>query len=95
MDGNLSDALIGHVEKMFTPTEIEQAKDLLLQITKTGSGGQTTNRCEIAALKISCGSIKKLMWAVELYHSDFRDLLMSAGFGHDINAHERWISSRI
>ncbi len=95
MNRHLSDRVSNHIEKMFDPSNIEQAKALLLQISKTGSGNQAPDRCEIAALKISCGSVEKLRLAVELYHLDFRDLLMSAGFGCDIRAHEKWESNCI
>ena len=32
----------------------------------------------------------ELQKAIELAKTDWRDLLMSAGFGEDIHAHERW-----
>lgn len=47
-------------------------------------------RIRLAALKLSQGSINKLESAVELAKTDWRDLLMSAGFGHDIHAHKNW-----
>lgn len=90
MTHNLSATVGDHIERLFEIKEQAEAIRLVLQIHQTGSGGQALNRCEIAALKISDGSLNKLKWAVDLYHVDFRDLLMSAGFGHDTGAHTRW-----
>lgn len=67
-----------------------RAKALLLEITASGGGNQASNRCEIAALKLSRGTLSGLERATKLYHLDFRDLLMSAGFGSDTRAHETW-----
>lgn len=47
-------------------------------------------RVRFAALKLSTGSLAGLRRAVELAKLDARDLLMAAGFGHDVRAHEAW-----
>ncbi len=47
-------------------------------------------RCRFAVLKLSCGGMAELQKAIDLAKTDWRDLLMSAGFGEDIHAHERW-----
>src|SRR5262245_871663 len=47
-------------------------------------------RFQFAALKLSGGDLMRLRDAIELAKSDWRDLLMAAGFGHDIRSHERW-----
>ena len=44
-------------------------------------------RVRFAALKISNGRLSALREAVDLAKVDWRDLLMTAGFGHDANAH--------
>jgi len=31
--------------------------------------------------------------AIELANTDWRDLLMAAGFGEDLNAHQKWSQS--
>lgn len=49
------------------------------------------NRIRIAALKLSNGDLEKLKTAVDLAKRDWRDLLVSAGFANDINAHEEWL----
>lgn len=90
MGANLSNKLNDHIHRMFKPSEIDRAKALATQIYEAGGGGQAPDRCAIAALKVSGGSITKLEQAVDLFHLDFRDLLMAAGFGHDTGAHEKW-----
>lgn len=48
-------------------------------------------RCHFAVLKLSHGSLDKLSDAICLAQTDFRDLLMAAGFGEDISAHLNWL----
>ena len=49
------------------------------------------DRIRIAALKLSGGHMDRLHDAIELAKTDTRDLLMAAGFGHDISAHMKWM----
>jgi len=49
-------------------------------------------RIQLAAVRFGGGSLERLKIAVELCKQDFRDLLMSAGFGQDSNAHLAWAS---
>ena len=50
-------------------------------------------RIRFSALKLSDGSIDKLKDAIKLAKSDWRDLLVAAGFAEDTTAHKRWIPS--
>jgi hypothetical protein len=50
-------------------------------------------RIRFAALKLSRGDIEKLREAIKLAQTDWRDLLVAAGFAHDVNAHKRWSPS--
>lgn len=47
-------------------------------------------RIRIAALKVSGGDLNALQRAIDLAKLDWRDLLMAAGFGHDVSAHKSW-----
>lgn len=47
-------------------------------------------RFRFAALKLSGGDLSILRKAIELGKTDWRDLLVSAGFGENIHAHEKW-----
>lgn len=52
---------------------------------------QGLERYRYAALKLSEGDLEKLRRAVQVAKEDWRDLLVAAGFGHDVRAHERWL----
>ena len=47
-------------------------------------------RIRFAALKLSHGSLAELTRAVEIAQTDWRDVLVAAGFGHDVRAHLAW-----
>ena len=52
-------------------------------------------RIRFSALKLSAGNIDKLKEAIKLAKTDWRDLLVAAGFANDITAHKRWIPRRL
>ena len=47
-------------------------------------------RVRFAVIKLSEGQINKMIHAINEARFDWRDLFMAAGFGHDVNAHEKW-----
>jgi hypothetical protein len=47
-------------------------------------------RIRFAALKLSNGNLAELRRAVDIAQVDWRDVLVTAGFGRDPRAHERW-----
>ena len=47
-------------------------------------------RVRLATLKCSGGSLDGLVKALDLAKTDYRDVLMAAGFGHDTRAHLNW-----
>jgi hypothetical protein len=47
-------------------------------------------RFRFAALKVSRGSVDELRKAVKLAKTDWRDLLLAAGFANSLDAHTRW-----
>lgn len=48
------------------------------------------DRIRIAALKLSEGNLERLREAVSLAQTDWRDVLVAAGFGNDASAHLHW-----
>jgi len=58
-------------------------------IGKQGAIG--IERVQCAALKLSEGSMEKLGRAVQVAKEDWRDVLVAAGFGHDVTAHREWL----
>ena len=51
---------------------------------------RTSERIQIAAIRCADGALTRLAGAVDQANRDWRDLLMGAGFGHDIKAHLKW-----
>ena len=51
---------------------------------------ETMERIRFSVLKISAGDLQKFDEAVKLAYLDWRDLFMMAGFGHDVEAHNKW-----
>jgi len=50
-------------------------------------------RIRFAVLKISNETAGDLHTAIKLANTDWRDLLIAAGFGEDLNAHKIWYQS--
>lgn len=73
------------LELLFDGEERDEARRLLEE------DGDMGERTRIAALKLSDGSLDKLVRAIELAQTDFRDLLVAAGFAHDVRAHLAWM----
>jgi hypothetical protein len=48
-------------------------------------------RFRFAVLKVSDGKLDKLRDALQLAKTDWRDLLVAAGFASDIHAHQSWL----
>jgi hypothetical protein len=85
------------VDLLFAPELRDEAASLLelecgrnLPLSDKASAA-AIERIRFAALKLSDGSIDALVRAIELAQRDWRDLLMAAGFGEDVHAHERWL----
>lgn len=50
-------------------------------------------RFRFAVLKLSGGNLSKLLEAVMLAQTDWRDVLVAAGFADDLHAHEKWAAT--
>ena len=85
-----------HIEVLFAADDRCEAERLLIEECGTnlpflGNFDQfQLERFRFAALELSEGSLADLRQAVALAKTDWRDLLMSAGFGEDVHAHEHW-----
>jgi hypothetical protein len=89
------------IELLFPPDESELVRVILSE--ECGNNLPFLNhldqaqleRFQFAALKLSEGDLGKLDRAVALAKSDWRDLLMAAGFAQDVNAHASWLPERM
>ena len=94
---DLSPATRQHVAALFAPAEIPEAEALLarecadnLPLLGDPITPQGLERLRFAALRLSGGRLGRLREAIQVAKSDWRDLLMGAGFAHDVHAHRRW-----
>ena len=82
---------------LFHGDDARTAADLLLRECGNNlpfcekSDSTQMERIRFAALKLSAGNLDALRQAIDLAKIDWRDLLMSAGFGSDIHAHKKWL----
>jgi hypothetical protein len=51
---------------------------------------QFDERVQTAVIKVSEGTMEGLLEAIALAQTDWRDLLVAAGFEHDPKLHETW-----
>ena len=81
---------------LFAPADRAEAERLLVNQCGNNlpfldkSDEHQLERFRFAAMKLSQGQLDGLRRAIALAKTDWRDLLMAAGFGEDISAHERW-----
>ncbi|MEH6687119.1 MAG: hypothetical protein V7693_07595 [Halopseudomonas sabulinigri] len=87
------------VEKLFKSREAKEVCDMLEIDCGTESLGcegwtpEQMERIRFAVLKFGGETDGGLEAAIELANTDWRDLLMAAGFGEDLNAHQKWSQS--
>jgi hypothetical protein len=85
---------------LFAPAQQEEARRLIVE--ECGNNlpflkdydAVSLERFRFAALKLSDGDMDKLYRAIRLAQRDWRDLLMAAGFAHEITAHSRWLPAK-
>ena len=92
----LTEAARLRVERLFRPEEVPAVVELLehqcgeLLPLWRGKTPAEFDRVRFAALKVSAGDLEALRRAVEMARTDWRDLLVAAGFAHDSEEHRRW-----
>jgi hypothetical protein len=100
MSPRLSPKTVELIDSLFQPVRREEVVELLMHQCGNNlpfwqkSDEFELERVRFAALKLSGGDLEKLRKAIKLAQTDWRDLLMAAGFGHDVNAHKGWSPTR-
>ena len=85
------------LEKFFNPKDIAEASHWLEEecgnnLPSCGHQDEYgMERIRFAAIKLSKGNVHKLLKAIDEARLDWRDLLMAADFGFDVDAHEVWV----
>ncbi len=96
MKAELSKRTADYISVMFDPEDRVRAAQLLVEECGNNLPGLENldatqlERFRFAALRISGGQFLKLEHAVRLAQTDWRDLLIAAGFAEDLRAHETW-----
>ncbi len=81
---------------VFAPVDLNDAEMLLVEECgrnlpyHENATPESLERIRFAAMKIANGSIDRLCDAIQLAQSDWRDVLVSAGFANDVSAHLNW-----
>lgn len=92
----LSEKTLEAIDNLFSPKERVSIQELLeSECSKLALGCESwtdtqMERIWFAVLKLGSNNSQLFLEAVELARIDWRDLLISAGFGDDIQAHEKW-----
>jgi len=93
----LSPATKERLLALFRPEQAAEAERLLeedcaeaLPLVGEPATSSSLERIRFAALRTSGGDLDALRDAIRVARTDWRDLLVGAGFGHDPGAHTRW-----
>jgi hypothetical protein len=68
----------------------ERCAENLPLLGKTPPDKYRMERWRFATLKLGGGTIEKFREAIDICNRDWRDLLVWAGFGNDLQAHKKW-----
>ena len=89
----VSDEIEARLLRAYRGDELDEARRLLeMDCAHNIPGWEMAglDRIRTAVIKLSGGSIAKLIDGIVLAQTDFRDALVGAGFGDDIHRHETW-----
>ena len=87
--------LLTAITNLFTPDEYETITKILIEECNADkihvSSEIDVERIQLAVLNLSEGDTDKFLAAAQLAQLDWRDVLVAAGFGNDLEAHLKWI----
>jgi hypothetical protein len=92
----LTDATVDRITRMFSLPDRELVSTLLIEgcgdtlPLSTPADPASLERIRFAVLKVSGGDLNRLQQAIDLAQTDWRDVLVAAGFGGDLTAHTSW-----
>jgi hypothetical protein len=73
---------------------LEQQCGVNLPLTELWGEAQF-ERVWLAALKLSDGSVARLLDVIRDAQRDWRDVLVASGFGHSLEAHRQWAADKL
>ena len=87
--------VLAAITNLFMPDEHKTITKILIEECNADkihvSSETDAERIQLAVLKLSEGDTDKFLAAAELAQLDWRDVLVAAGFGNDLEAHLKWI----
>lgn len=90
----LSQRIRTTIDKQFRADERATVADLLATQCSTNLPLMTDDalidRIQLAVLKLTAGEMAALAGHLRIAQIDWRDTLVAAGFGNDVNAHIAW-----
>ena len=93
----LSPATTVHIDALFAPGDVAEASRLLaegcaesLPLIGAPATPLTLERIRFGVLRLSHGDLARLREAIVVAQTDWRDVLVAAGFGHGVEEHLRW-----
>jgi len=93
-DSSLHPTVTAAFAALCSPDERETVTDLLVEECNAEhlytTNANLIERVQLAVLKISNGEVDKFLATAEMAQVDWRDALVVAGFGEDVNAHLKW-----
>jgi hypothetical protein len=98
MAADVSPGTIRRIAALFPEPQRSEVTQLLVSLCGDNLpfaetlGPAGLERVRFGILKISGGSLDRLWSAVELAQSDWRDVLVGAGFDKDERSHLRWLA---
>ena len=84
----LSDAAKDRIRALYAAADVPEAERLMADFAREMP--PFGDRIPFAAIKLGGGDLGRLREAIQLGRTDWRDLLVAAGFADDVHAHERW-----
>ena len=84
------------MERLFAADDAACAQRLLMEECGTNlpfcetQDAAGLERIRFAVLMLSEGDLDKLRTAIDRASADWRDVLVAAGFGYSLTAHEQW-----
>ena len=82
------------IRKLFPPKDQATVRQILLEECSDKlplvKNPNEIERIQLGILKLSLGDVSTFLEAAHMARRDWRDVLVAAGFGNDLEAHSHW-----
>jgi hypothetical protein len=82
------------IEKLFPAADRSTVHQILLEECSDKlplvKNSNEIERIQLGILKLSMGNVNQFLEAAHMARRDWRDVLVAAGFGNDLEAHNNW-----